>query len=361
MPGKEIIDLSDVKSALRPPERIIALQAERDAIATAYKEYKREHGQLEQLMAEVLASVPQIKPLAKFYKPSKIVDTETTYAEVVHVTDSHYGAVQEADEVEGFGEYNPGISRARQMGLIQDVLDWTEIHRKGYRIENCHILCTGDMVSGDIHDELRVTNAFPAPRQAVESAGILAEQVAMLSPHFTNVAVDIITLDNHGRLTRRPQSKQGGMNNWMYVVAHMAKTLLKGHENVVVNIHAMPQKVVVVNNRHYLLCHGHEVQGWMGFPFYGVERKVAKEAMKRMNAPDFTKFNKVIMGHWHAPMETQYFWVGGSVSGTDAYDHQAGRHAGPQQLSWLVHPRWGEFDRTCWDLTKHDIKIEKDS
>ena len=351
---KDIVDLADVKLALKPPERILALQAERDQIAAAYKEYKREHGQLEQLMAEVLMVVPQIKPLAKLYSPSKTADPKTAYAEVVHITDSHYGAIQEADEVEGFGEYSPEISRARQLGLITDVLEWTEIHRKGYKIESCHILCTGDMISGDIHDELKVTNAFPAPRQAVESAGILAEQVAMLAPHFQKIVVEIITLDNHGRLTRKSQSKQGGLNNWMYVVASMAKVLLSEHENVVVNIHAMPQKVVNVNGRRYLLCHGHEVSGWMGFPYYGIERKAAREAIKRMNGPDVTKFNKIVMGHWHAPMAHPYFWIGGSVSGTDTYDHQAGRQAAPQQVSWLIHPKWGEFDRTEWGLNKHD-------
>jgi hypothetical protein len=53
------------------------------------------------------------------------------------------------------------------------------------------------MISGDIHDELRVTNAFPAPQQAIEAGEILAKQAAMAAPHFRSVILDIITDDNH--------------------------------------------------------------------------------------------------------------------------------------------------------------------
>jgi len=351
---KKLIDISEVKEALRPPERILALQAERDQVAAAYKDYKKEHGQLEQLMAEVLAAIPAIVPQAPVYKPAKTRRVETDIAAVVHITDAHYGSVQLADEIEGYGEYSPELSRTRQFGLIRDVIQWVDIHRLGYSIPECRFLVTGDLISGDIHDELRVTNAFPAPRQAVEAGEILAKQAAMAAPYFERVIVDMITDDNHGRLTRKPQAKECGFNNWMYVVASITKTLLTTHKNVEFNIYPMPQKVVAVCGRRYLLCHGHDVMGWAGFPFYGIERKTAKEALKRMNGPDPTKFDLLIMGHWHAPLEHPYYWIGGSVSGTDAYDHKQGRHAEPQQVSWLVHPKWGEFDKVKWRLKKYD-------
>lgn len=350
---KRFLDMADVESSLRPPERILALQAEKARISSSFKEYKRTHGQIDQLLHEVLALVPAIDVQVPVWKPS-VVTTKDPCSVALHITDVHYGAYQEEDEVEGFGQYSAEISEKRQLGLIRDVIDWVNIHRHGYSLNKCNILVTGDLISGDIHDELRVTNEFPAPMQACGEAEIFAKQVAMMAPHFEQVVVDIITNDNHGRLTRKPQAKQGGTNNWMYVVASMAKVLLRDQKNVTVNIHAMSQRVVNVNGRRYLLTHGHEVMGWAGFPYYGIERKAAREALKRMNGPDVTKFDKIIMGHWHAPLEHPVYWIGGSVSGTDAYDHQAGRHARPQQVSWLVHPKWGEFDRTCWLVDKWD-------
>ncbi len=350
----KIIPAQDIKDAIRPPERMVALQAEVESLRAAFKSYKREHGQLEQLMVEVLEAVPTIDPQPLVYVKPKVRRVEQDVAVVIHVTDAHHGAVQVLSEVEGFGEFNPELSRARQFGLIEDVLAWTDMHRLGYSIPECRMIVTGDLISGDIHDELRVTNAFPAPCQAVEAGEILAKQAALLAPHFERVVLDILTDDNHGRLTRKPQAKECGFNNWMYVVASIANVLLGQHKNVTCNIWPMPQKVVNVCGRQYLICHGHDVMGWAGFPYYGIERKAAREALKRMNGPDVTRFDRIIMGHWHAPLEHPHYWIGGSVSGTDAYDHKSGRQAEPQQVSWLVHPKWGEFDRTCWRLKKHD-------
>lgn len=354
MGKKREVTLLEVESTLKPSERVRALIAERDALKESFRSYKREHGKLEQLMGEVLEAVPTIAPAAPVYTPAKARKVERDVAVVVHVTDAHHGAVQAASEVEGFGEFSPALSRARQFGLVKDIVDWVEMHRHGYSIPECRMLVTGDLISGDIHDELRVTNAFPAPVQAVEAGEILAKQAAMFAPHFERVVADVITDDNHGRLTHKPQAKECGLNNWMYVVASIAQVMLKDHKNVTLNIWPMPQKVIEVCGRRYLLCHGHDVMGWAGFPYYGIERKAAREALKRMNGPDVTKFDRIIMGHWHAPLEHPHYWIGGSVSGTDAYDHKAGRQAEPQQVTWLVHPKWGEFDRTCWRLTKHD-------
>lgn len=350
-------NVDDVINKVAPPERVIALEAENARVRKLYSDYKKEHGKLEQLMSEVLSTVKVMEPTRLDYSPRCKDKSDASSCSLgLHLTDVHYGAIQEADEVEGFGQYSPAISERRQMGLIKGVLDWTEMHRKGYLLPECRVLCTGDFVSGDIHEELRITNAFPAPVQAVEEARILSQQIAMLAPHFSSIVVDFITDDNHGRLTRKPQCKESGLNNWGYIVSNVAKKTLSLQKNVTFNIWPMAMKSVTVCNRRYLLTHGNNISGWGGIPFYGIERMTAREATKRMNGPDFTKFHRIIMGHFHAPMQSQYYWIGGSVSGTDAYDHKCGRHARPQQVSWIIHPAHGEFDCTNWYLDEFDNK-----
>lgn len=215
--------------------------------------------------------------------------------------------------------------------------------------------------SGDIHDELRVTNAFPVPQQVVRAAQIHTKQIALLSPYFERVTVDFLTEDNHSRLTKKPQAKEAGLNSYGYLVAKMMEAYLEKHQNVAFNIHAMNEKVISVLNRNYLITHGHNVKAWMGIPWYGIERKVAKEATARqsiimddvLRAKDIG-FHKMIHGHFHLPSNNPLYSCGGSVSGTDAYDHQAGRHAGPSQSAWMVHPKYGEFNRNDFDLKRFD-------
>jgi hypothetical protein len=341
--------IDDVLRKHRPPEEVVALQGEVDELKGRIREYRREHGQIEALIHQVLEATPAAPVLATQYRPAK--DRPGSPVDcALHLSDIHYGATQSPDEVEGFGAYSPEIAERRLLNLCRDVLDWIEIKRGGYDVRRLHVLLTGDTVSGDIHEELRVTNAFPVPVQAVGVGALLVRCVAMLAPHFETVACHVVTDDNHGRLTRKPQAKEGGLNNWGYVVARWMQESLREHTNVRVNPITRPWDSVECNGRRYLLTHGHRVSGWAGFPYYGIERLVSREALKRMNAGDIRKFHKVVMGHWHAPLAHPWYWIGGSVSGTDAFDHGQGRHCEPKQVSWMIHPEHGEFDRTEWLL-----------
>jgi len=329
----------------------------------ALKEYRKEHGKLEVFFNRVVTNITPIEPLesvfSKIYKKSK--KSETEVIPVGHVTDSHMGAVQEADEIEQFNEFNPEICEKRNIGFIQAYIDWVILHRTVYNIKNCHIIFTGDLISGDIHEELRITNAFPVPLQVVRAAQVHAKQLALLAPYFETVTVDFLTEDNHSRLTKKPQAKEAGVNSYGYLVGKMIEAYIEKHDNVIFNIHAMHEKVITISTRNYLITHGHGIKAWMGIPWYGIERRVAREATARQSIimDDLIRakeigFNKIIHGHFHVPFDSPLFTCGGSISGTDAYDHQCGRHADPSQSAWMIHPGHGEFNRTNFQLKEYD-------
>ena len=71
----------------------------------------------------------------------------------------------------------------------------------------------------------------------------------------------------------------------------------------------------------------------MVIPYYGFDRKVGKEAAKRM-LKKIARFDRMITGHYHAPLQHPLYWIGGSLQGTDAYDHSQGRYADPIQSAW---------------------------
>lgn len=269
---------------------------------------------------------------------------------VVHLTDWHYGAIIKKDEVDGFGEYNPEIAEERVRALAEKIVRYTRVLRHGYNIPTLRVLVTADMISGGIHQELLVTNAFPEPRQAVECGYLLGAWIAMMGAHYPRILVDFVTLDNHGRITKKPQAAEGGLNNWCYVVAEVAKRYCVNVGSLVeFNVHAKPSALVAVGPERYLISHGHQIKSWAGIPYYGLDRRVAMEAVKRMGLPDVA-FTKLVTGHLHHAIDGMAWNLGGSLSGTDAFDHSCGRHAPPHQTSWLVHPENGEFSFTRWWL-----------
>ena len=240
---------------------------------------------------------------------------------------------------------------------MNSFIDWVEMHRSNYLVNNCSVIVTGDLISGDIHDELKITNEFPITVQVVRAAEVLTKQIAMLAPNFLNVTVHFITEDNHARITKKPQMKEAGYNSMNYLVGKIAKIYLEKHKNVQFNIYPQFEKVIHIENTQYLICHGHKIVGWMGIPWYSIERKVSRESMARMQIimNDISKakeigFHKYIFGHWHTPFDSPLYSCCGSVSGCDAYDHSSGRFSKPSQSAWMVHSKHGEFNRINFNL-----------
>lgn len=323
----------------------------RSRVASLERELAKERettGEARLITLSLTEAIEAAEPPRIVYKPSKPSDTPVTY--VVHLTDLHNGEVTRKDEVDGFGEFNPQIFNERLERLGNFVIDDVRRMRAARHIPHLHIIGTGDYISGDIHEELKVTNAYPAPVQAVNCGYALGRLIECMSPHFETVTSDWITCDNHGRMTKKNQAAEGGENNWGYVVAHIVKQYCTRFVNVEVRIHAKASALIKIGNRErFLAFHGHQIKGWAGIPYYGFERRVAMEAVKRMNAQE-SGFTKLIFGHFHVSMDGINFLSGGSLSGTNAFDHSCGRHAPAHQTSFLVHPVHGQFGFNRWQL-----------
>ena len=337
-------------------EKSAELRAQNAELRATLQSYRREHGKLEVFFEDVISSITPAREFEPFIMPGA-KKTGTLVHPVLHITDTHKGGKQDANEIEGFNEFNPEIATARSIRAAEETVKWANYQKLAYHIENITLIFTGDLMSGDIHDELRITNAYPTPVQVVESTLDIVSQVQIIAPHFKQVTLEFISEDNHARLTKKPQAKEAGLNSMNYLIGKMVEAYVRDISNVKMNIYPMLEKVIHVNERQYLITHGHTIRGWMGVPWYGVERRVSKEAQSRLQLmmEDLTRakeigFHKFVFGHWHTPIDTPLYSCGASLQGTDAYDHQDGRYAGPGQSAWLVHPKHGEFNRINFNL-----------
>ena len=324
-----------------------------------FENYKKHRGGLEVFFRQVTDSIPAISPLPTKFVPRK--KGKDIVVAVNQTSDSHMGAEQDADEIEGLNSFSPEICRERNMAYAKRSVSYFQTMRTAYNIDELVWIFTGDLISGDIHQELLVTNAFPMPVQVVEAARIHAAQVAYAAQHFEKVRVEFIVDDNHARLTKKPQAAEAGYNSMNYLVGIIMKEYLSRHDNVEVNIYPMHEKVIGVYDMRYLIMHGHSIQGWMGVSWYGLERKAGREATARLQAIMRAQieeilakvrelgFHKMVHGHFHTPFDGPMYACAGSIQGTTAYDHKNARYSPPSQPSWLVGKR-GEFARTNFQL-----------
>lgn len=267
--------------------------------------------------------------------------------EVLHISDWHIG---EVDNIGGFNRFNYNIACERVKTLTNKVLSWTKMHRSMYKVDELVVIATGDMISGEIHDELRRTNEFPAPEQCVKAAMLISKMINELSSSFNKVRVEYIVADNHSRTTKKIEFAPG-TNSYNYIVGTMAKIILRDNQTVEFNLYPEIQHVVKVEGLQYLITHGNSIRGgFAGIPYYGMSRKLGAEALIRMNMDEDCHFNRIVMGHYHTPFLNNGVEMTGCLSSTTAFDHAAGRHSPACQTAWLVSKKF-EMDYSIFWLS----------
>jgi hypothetical protein len=342
--------LDSLISDVAPSDKQRHLKAEVARLTQALASRKQDSGQITAAMEAVLAEVPLARPPKMQFTQPKAGPGGSPLTHVVHATDWHIGETVPPEHVEDFNcaDYATAVQRVGTFG--HKVVAQTAALRNAYAVEACHVIGTADWVSGGIHPELLATNEFPEPVQAVRAGFLLGSFITGLSAHFPQVDVDVITAGNHDRLTRKAQCADGGINSWGYVVCEIAKQHVSTLPNVRMRVHCGLSAIVEVAGTRYLITHGDGIMGTWGIPFYGIERKKQREAMARMNMEPGKHFDKIIIGHFHEALNHQHWMIGGSLTGTNEFDHKAGRHCRPHQTSWFVHPKHGEFAWQRWWL-----------
>jgi len=329
---------------------LLHFKAKSQQLEAAVRTLLKDQGKGKALAAELRSAIVATEPYPRFV--SKVgPPSGTPVAAVVKLSDWQIGEVVEASETEGFGEFNFAIAEQRVFKLVDKIIEWVLMHRKaGYNVRTLHLFSEGDLVSGNIHYELEVTNEFPVTMAAVKGGFLLAEAVARFAPYFDEIVLWEMSADNHGRLTRKSQAKQGAVNNYTYVGHVVCNEKLAKHSNVKVVMGEGTKLLADVLGKKFLISHGHHIMGMMGIPYYGMERDKAREAVKRAKLPE-KMYDYISIGHWHVPaIISANILVNGSLPGTTEFDHMQGRHAPPSQVSFMVHPVHGVFNWTAWKL-----------
>lgn len=337
------IDVNDVIEDVTPQSPLIQkLRSDKQGLLKRIATLEIQAGANEDFLDEFRGALSSIKPLEAVRYVPKDRKVGHPMSAVAVFSDWHIGEVIRPSEVEGFNSFSWEIAQKRMYYFGKKFTDWITVQQSVGCIDELVVVVVGDMISGDLHHELVAHNEFPSPEQAIRAGCLLSKTVAELAPHFKKVRVEFIVIDNHSRLTRKMQFKGGGDNSFGNVVGFVAKERLRSHHNVEFNLHKSIQEIVEVRGRKYLCGHGATIKGFAGIPWYGVERKVAKEAKARRRMVQDKSFDKLILGHYHTPILTPDFMMNGSLSGTSEYDHGEGRHANPCQVAFLVHPKIGE-------------------
>jgi len=335
--------------------RLKALRSELRALRSRIGKLEVALGKEQEMSDRLLAALDAL-PAPRPWKPRSTPSTEQRKPPAVPViclADWHIGEVISKEETVGFGVYNWKVARQRAHRYVDDVTAWLATQRRGYQIEEGVIAVLGDMVSGEIHRELSLTNEFDPPVAAAHCAHLLTEVVRRLAALFTRCRMVCVTPDNHGRLfdARRPTAKRAATRNWNYVVYEIAAAYLREIRHLTIERPKAIRFPVKIGRFVFLVEHGHAVRQYMGTPHYGLMRQRGREAMRHMAVGE--RFDYQLFAHWHNPFSINGQICCGCLSGSSEFDLTQSRFAPPSQRAFLVGPH-GVFGDVDFRLDRPD-------
>lgn len=260
---------------------------------------------------------------------------------VLVCSDWHVEETVDPNEVNGLNEYNLQIAEARARRLADGFLWLYDLHRtKKFQIRDVVVGLLGDLITGWIHPELMVTNAF-APAPALIFLEDLVRMLLRAIFDNTDATVHLVCVaGNHGRLSakEKPIKKKTLTSLEWVVYANIVRWCRDNYPDRIVP-HIGLGSMVYLDVYDYTLrfIHGDQV-GYSG-GIGGVTIPLNKRLL-RWNS----KHNAhcTYLGHFHTYKPEARFQVNGSLIGYSEYANWiAGEWEPPIQSLNIIDSRYG--------------------
>jgi len=357
---KRIDELESRKSSDTQEQVVANLRATLNATERKWKEVQKQ-STVTELVRETVREVASAFPPPPEPHTFKIVENKHEQEAVLMLCCLHMGEVVSAAETNGFGEYNMAVAQARFQSVVDSVIDLVRDHHRGERIRKLWVINLGDNVSGDIHEELSITNERPVITQTLSAAYLLALGIRDLAANFE--CVEMVGLPgNHGRNRKKPMHKLKTEDSFDRMTYETVGLLCANIANFTMTIPPAYWVRQVINEVPFVFLHGDNLKAWNQIPFYGMYRMNAN--FTTMHAQRGEYFKYLGIGHFHQvgmfPKSGGELLMTGSLKGPDEYSLDVLQQGSePEQLFFGVHPKRGVSFR--YPINARDATPETES
>ncbi len=343
--------MSDDTTPSPAEKRVAVLERLNQDKTNETKRLKRDLGAAELTVADLRAKLDRyssVKPadlkVPAWLRPTKKSKRHRATA-VLMLSDLHLDEVVDLDEMDGMNEYNRQIAEARFAHVINSTIRLTRDYVAGVDFDGIMVAILGDIITGDIHDELAKTNEGPVPATIVHWVPILASGLRELADHFGKVFVPCIA-GNHDRTTYKTPKKKRMESSNAWIIYNWLADTLRDDPRITFGISTSPEQVVNVYETRFLLAHGDAFRSSGGVG--GLYPSLLKWILRKHQTYSSMgrDFNYALLGHWHQLLWGQDFIVNGSLKGYDEYAKDGGfQTERAQQALFVVTPERGIVQR----------------
>lgn len=257
------------------------------------------------------------------------------------ISDLHWGEIVHPTQINGVNEYNLKIAHKRLDIAGERAVRLLSIIDPKMGYPGIVIPLGGDMISGNIHDELATTNELNTMPTVLDLFGKLVAFLGEMADTFGRVFCPCVS-GNHGRDTRKIWAKDRHHTSFDWLLYCFLAKHFEGDKRVTFLIPDGPDAYYRVYGHRYLLTHGDQFRGGdsMIGPLGPITRGDHKKRSR--NAQIDMEYDTLLMGHWHQYIHLARLIVNSCLKGYDEYAYTNNfPFEAPSQALWITHPKYG--------------------
>ena len=365
------IDDADVKERVKLETKLATHEADAKLYKKLYKISVAENANQNLVLEAIQKSTHALSPVTIPSSKRVVAKNRGEHPQtmVTPLSDTHVGDRVLLEEMNGLNEYNIDIFSRRLHGWVGQIIDLAMLRRTFVEVPNLVVPMLGDMISGDIHDELARTNIDNCMNQMIRGAYMISQAIMELAGAFENVHIPAV-VGNHGRMTNRVPGKDRNMD-WDYMLYQWVAAFCKAQKNVSFHIPKSPFTVFDAAGHNVLIMHGDSVPGGGSSSSLNsiVHRMRTTLQYKETAAVEVpadmvdSRFEAVMMGHFHRVDEldvgTGQVFICGTMKGGDEYaTNRLHLITEAKQIATYWHPSYGYIGKEIIYLNKYDQSDE---
>lgn len=261
---------------------------------------------------------------------------------VLFFSDWHWGEIVDPEEIGYSNKYNLDIARERSEYCLRSFLHFYKDVLK-VKSRGMVLILGGDMVSGEIHDEITETNEVHTLESTVDCAGQICGIINELMKYFEEIIIFGVS-GNHGRFHPRMRHKKRNSSNFDYMVYSICQMKFQNHSNVQFCLPKSADCSFEIHGLRFLLTHGDLLGGSMTDPIIGAQSALSRgdQKLRKRQESLGDPYDVLVCGHWHQYSSHPRRIINGSLKGYDEFAYQHSFYPEkPIQATWLVEPELG--------------------
>lgn len=322
-------------------------KASLDAALSADERERREESATQRLLKQARAQIAELEAKADLLTALDGIDCtppdwtqpprqrkEARGIANLMLSDLHLDEIVLPEQMNGRNAYNREIAERRLKQTVERTIRLTRDFVTGLSYDGIVVWLGGDNVSGNIHAELRRTNAGQDVIDTVDHwTDRIAAGLVALADHFARVRV-VVAVGNHARNTDKPESKDAVRSSFDWLLARIMWRALASDERISWHI---PEAIMCqeqVYGTVYHFEHGDAKAFKGGDQIAGPLRPALMgRSRRRQQGYDFTH---LLIGHFHSYASLSGLTINGSLIGPSQYGEGSGFTSDPpRQAFWI--------------------------